>query len=149
MTFPIDASRQTKSRRRFSINVAFRLCLPAGQVGRGTDCVSLRTIIHSMISRRNNMHTYRTSLQNVVSNPAQACHLGAPALTINGATLEPYQIRKLVKRAAGLMPTNLAYQVDAVMAGHDEPISLTAQQKLREAIGEIVKSAEKFAEVVN
>jgi hypothetical protein len=149
MTLPIDASRQTEAKRRFSINVAFRFCLPAGQAGRGTDCVSLRTIIHSMIKRRNKMLTNRTSLQNVVSNPTQACHLGAPSLTINGATLEPYQIRKLVKRATRLMPVNLAFQVDAVMAGHDEPISLTAQQKLLEAIGEIVKSAEKFAEVVN
>ena len=95
------------------------------------------------------MLTNRTSLQNVVSNPAQACHLGAPSLTINGATLEPYQIRKLVKRAVNRMPVDLAYQVDAVMAGHDEPISLTAQQKLLKAINEVVKSTEKFAEVIN
>ncbi len=95
------------------------------------------------------MLTNRTSLEKVVSNPAQACHLSAPSLQINGATLGPIQIRKLVKRAACLMPTYLACQVDAQMAGHNEPISMTAQQKLMEAIHEVVASPTKFAEVLN
>lgn len=84
------------------------------------------------------------SVENVVANPAQSIRMGSAPLKIQKGgevfNLTPQQTYRLMKRAAGKLPTNLAYEVDAVLAGTEQTFSAGTRSAMLTAMGQVINT---------
>ncbi len=84
------------------------------------------------------------SVNDVVAYPAQSIRMSSAPLRIQkgGEVLDlaPHQTYRLIKQAAGKLPINLAYEVDAVLAGTEQTFSAGTRSAMLAAMGQVINT---------